>query len=327
MTKLAIIGAGLAGLTLARRLQRHADITVFEKSRGVGGRMATRYANDFEFDHGAQFFTARSTAFQEFLRPLTAAGVVSCWHARFAELERGRPVASRRWDDRHPHFVGTPRMNSFGAYLAEGLRVHTETTITGLVDTSAGWRLECSEDNEPGCFDWVIFTNPPAQAAQVAAQSAALRELALSRNMLACYALMLGFESPFDPGWDAARVLDADISWISVNSSKPGRSEAATLLVHSTNAWADANLEADPDQVLRHLLAETSAVAGPAVNTAQHIAVHRWRFANIVTQDGPPSFCDPAMRFAACGDWFLRGRVEAAFRSANHLADALLAEI
>lgn len=327
VTKIAIIGAGLAGLTLAHRLRPHADITVFEKSRGVGGRMATRYAEEFEFDHGAQFFTARSTAFQDFLQPLREAGAVACWHARFAELERARLLASRQWDDEYPHYVGAPRMNSVGAYLAADVRVRKETTITGLVDTAGGWRLESGEDSDPGCFDWVVFTMPPAQAVQIAAQAPALCELALPRKMLACYALMLGFESRFDPGWDAARVLDADISWISVNSSKPGRGRASTLLVHSTNAWADANLEADPDRVVRHLLAETSAVAGPAVDAAKHVALHRWRFANIGTHDGPASFCDAAARLAACGDWFVRGRVEAAFRSANHLAELLLAEI
>ena len=68
MKKVAIIGAGLAGLTLARRLRGFASVTVLEKSRGLGGRMATRRSDNFEFDHGAQFFTARSTAFRDFIK-------------------------------------------------------------------------------------------------------------------------------------------------------------------------------------------------------------------------------------------------------------------
>ncbi|MFZ9092741.1 MAG: NAD(P)-binding protein [Planctomycetaceae bacterium] len=44
MKSVAIIGAGLSGLTLANRLQNRAEVTVFEKSGGFGGRMATRHA-------------------------------------------------------------------------------------------------------------------------------------------------------------------------------------------------------------------------------------------------------------------------------------------
>ena len=67
---IAVIGSGMAGLTLAKQLGAHADVTIFEKSRGLGGRMATRYANDFVFDHGAQFFVAKTPMFRQFLSPL-----------------------------------------------------------------------------------------------------------------------------------------------------------------------------------------------------------------------------------------------------------------
>nr|MDJ0929273.1 NAD(P)-binding protein [Gammaproteobacteria bacterium] len=60
MTTIAIIGAGLSGLVLATRLSEHATVTVFDKSPRVSGRMATRRAPPYEFDHGTQFFTARS---------------------------------------------------------------------------------------------------------------------------------------------------------------------------------------------------------------------------------------------------------------------------
>ena len=88
MKRIAIIGAGLSGLVLARRLDEVAEVTIFEKSRGVGGRMATRYADDYEFDHGAQFFTARTPAFREFLQPLIRDQVVANWAPKFEELDR-----------------------------------------------------------------------------------------------------------------------------------------------------------------------------------------------------------------------------------------------
>ena len=65
--KVAIIGGGLSGLVLAKNLDDFSKVTVFEKSSGVAGRMATRLVEPFDFDHGAQFFTARSESFKNFL--------------------------------------------------------------------------------------------------------------------------------------------------------------------------------------------------------------------------------------------------------------------
>ena len=91
MKTVAIIGAGLSGLVVARRLREFADVVVFEKSRGAGGRIATRYAGNFEFDHGAQFFTARTAPFRKFLQPLLAAACASRWGSRWSTRRATRP--------------------------------------------------------------------------------------------------------------------------------------------------------------------------------------------------------------------------------------------
>ncbi|AJI69041.1 NAD(P)-binding protein [Francisella tularensis] len=75
MIKIAIIGAGIAGLTAAKILKDCAQVIVFEKSRGVSGRMSTRYADPYYFDHGTQYFTAKSTDFKEFLKPMIDNGI------------------------------------------------------------------------------------------------------------------------------------------------------------------------------------------------------------------------------------------------------------
>ena len=77
--KIAIIGAGLAGLTLAHRLVARHDITVFEKARGPGGRMSTRRADPYAFDHGAQYFTAETDRFRSLLKPLRETGLIAPW--------------------------------------------------------------------------------------------------------------------------------------------------------------------------------------------------------------------------------------------------------
>lgn len=322
MATIAVIGAGLAGLVVARELAHTRDVVVFEKSRGVGGRMATRRADSFEFDHGAQFFTARSDAFRGFLEPLIETGVVADWPARFAELRRDEIVATRQWGEEHPHYVGVPGMNAIGKTLASGLDIRLNTAVHSLTRSGEHWLLVGDGQERLGEFDWVIATAPASQTADLLATTSIAAAAAKAR-MDACYALLLGFDEPPDLAWQAALVHDADISWISVNSSKPGRPSSSSLVVHSTNTWANAHVDDDTEAVRRHLLNECREVAGIDVTGAAFVDVQRWRYANVDRQEGDLYALDPEQRLAACGDWFVRGRVEGAFSSALALAERI----
>jgi predicted NAD/FAD-dependent oxidoreductase len=134
---------------------------------------------------------------------------------------------------------------------------------------------------------------------------------------------MLGFDAPLRLPWQAAIVHDADVSWVSVNSSKPGRPAPYTLVVHSTNAFADANIDSDTDELIARLLAETGDVLGASVDSAIFCRLQRWRYANADSRSGADFLLDETERLAACGDWFSRGRVEAAFTSGFGLAREL----
>lgn len=109
--RVAVIGAGLSGCTLALGLQSRGHcVEVFEKSRGPGGRFATRRAQGFCFDHGAQFFTARSADFKKFLRPYIDSGVLANWSPRLVQLG-GKRRFKRSWFE--PHYVAVPGMNQW----------------------------------------------------------------------------------------------------------------------------------------------------------------------------------------------------------------------
>ena len=240
MARIAVIGAGLAGLVVATRLQQEHDVVVFDKSRGTGGRMATRYAGDYEFDHGAQFFTARTTEFQAFLEPLVERGVVANWRARFAEIDGTTLSSCREWNDDYPHYVGAPRMNLVGKTLASDLDVHLGVTVSKLKCGADGWQLTDLAGNYLGDFDWVVLAMPAAQTAALAPVESELQQQSMEAEMQACFTLMLGFESPLDLDWQAALIQNSDINWISVNSSKPGRSALFTLVIQSTSEFVES---------------------------------------------------------------------------------------
>ena len=323
MTRIAIIGAGLTGLVLAHRLKATASVTVFEKSRGVSGRMSTRYTERYQFDHGAQFFIAKTDRFRSFLQPHIAQGIVARWDAVFVELNRREILSKRHWDEKFPHYVAVPGMSHLGKYLATDLDVRLKTRVAEIGGTDSGWQLHSETGHKLGEFDWVVSTTPPAQAAELLPASFDHLHHLIQTKMVGCYALLLGMQTPIQLSWQAALVLDADISWISVNSSKPGRSGGFCLLVHATNAWSEKHIDDDVNNVKYHLAQETSDVLGHDVTNADYFKVHRWRYANIEKQNCPVTYVDEERSLAACGDWCIQGRVEAAFTSATSLADRL----
>ena len=325
MASIAIIGAGIAGLTAARELSGAHRVTVFEKSRGFGGRVATRRSGPFQFDHGAQFITAQTEAFRSFIDQLHDVGVIANWPASFVELRRNEVSARRQWEDDYPHYVGVSGMSAIGKHLAADLDVRLETQVGALARDGKGWRLYGEAQEPLGAFDWVVCTAPAAQTADLLA-STALASHARGVRMQACYALLLGFGEAPDLAWQAALVRGADISWVSVNSSKPGRPAAPALVVHSTNAWANEHLGDPVETVQLHLAAELLDVTGIDANAATFVALHRWRYANVDRQTGDTYLLDAEQRLAACGDWFVRGRVEGAYTSAMALADRLARE-
>lgn len=319
--KIAIVGAGLAGLTIAGALRGRASVVVFEKSRGLGGRMATRRAEPYAFDHGAQYFRARTPDFKRLLKIYADRGIVLPWHARYAELDRNRELCAELWPDSDPCYVASPAMNSLAKALGVDTDVRLQTRVTGIKRYAGSWRLRGEDGSELGDFDWVIAATPAPQAADLMPAAFEHGTTLRAAKLSASFTLMLGFEQPLELGWDAARIHAADLSWIAVNSSKPGRNpEHFSVVAQSSNAWADAHVEDDLQAVARHLSEEFRAITGEDPATAVHRALHRWRFANPSTDEVDLTLVDEANRLAACGDWCGAGRVESAFLAAQRIS-------
>ncbi|MEM8633865.1 MAG: FAD-dependent oxidoreductase [Pseudomonadota bacterium] len=322
MTTIAIIGAGLAGTTLANSLSDRAAVRVFEKSRGIGGRMATRYAGIFEFDHGAQYFSVRTEAFRQSLQPLIANGIVSEWNGKVVSLSANNGATQIERSD--PIYVASPRMNALPKHLADGLDVNVRCEIANVVPSNNGqWQLVDSEGGTHGPFDWVVSAAPSVQTSRLLPESISFAGHLASVQMAGCFSVLLGFDERPDVDWEGAKVTDSPIGWIAVNSEKPGRKSSPSVIVQTTNAWAEENLERDPDEVSQIIMDELKQLTGIDVGNAKHNSRHRWRYAHTPVPAGNDCLIDKGARLAACGDWCIGGRVEHAFTSAKALAAQL----
>jgi len=315
--KIAIIGAGLAGLTLARKLQTHHSVTVLEKARGPGGRMSTRRAAPYAFDHGAQYFTAQTEAFQHFIKDMKSLDLIAPWPGDIA-LIGGAHVSEK------PKYVATPSMNAICKHLAQDVDVQTQTHAETLKRTQESWVIEDKNGASYGPFDWVISSAPSVQTAALFPDRFLHQKTLENVQMSGCFSLMLGFETPLDLPWTALKSGRPPVGWMAVNSNKPHRPTPYAILIQSTNAWAEVYLEDDPDTVMQALLNAASEIAGADLAAASHQVLHRWRYAATSQPAGLPFLMDEDQALAACGDWCLGSKVEAAFSSASALADALL---
>jgi predicted NAD/FAD-dependent oxidoreductase len=317
----------LAGVVLARALRDVADVSVFEKARGVGGRMASRYAPPYYFDHGTQCFTARTPEFQAFLAPLMARGVIAEWSGKIVNLEIGKRETKRLWFE--PHWVASPNMNGLCKALAEGSQVRSAVEVAPLLPRSAqGWQLQDKDGGALGVFDWVISTAPPLQTVRLfdryLPEDAPVRRAVLQ----GCFALMVGLNRPWDKRWIAAKVRDNPIKWLSVNSTKPGRDPSVSCLVaHSRHDWAEEHMEADMGWVQQEMLAQLEAVSGIDMQQADYVSAHRWRYAIVDQAVHSGFYCDEAQHLAAVSDWGATSRIEEVWMQADALARHLESRI
>jgi hypothetical protein len=157
----AVIGAGISGLTCARTLADHGlPVTVFEKSRGVGGRMATRRSdNGAAFDHGAQYFTVREERFQTYVDSWQHAGLVQRWTGRIVSLHDQDTEQDKSSTAR---FVACPGVNSICRHLAENLDVRTNTRVAPPTRCQGKWFVSDETGGELGRYDVVIATHGTA---------------------------------------------------------------------------------------------------------------------------------------------------------------------
>ena len=321
--RVAVIGAGIAGLTCARTLQDAGwTVRVLDKGSRPGGRVCTRMMDGESFDHGAQYLTARDPRFRRFVESWVHDGHVARWDGRIASLEGG--VARVKSKGGPERFVGTPSMEQIARHLAAELDIRLERQVLPPVRVGDGWELR-TENERLGRFEALVVAVPAPQAAALLAGTPALAHEVSTFQMEPTWAAMLGFPEPLPLGFDGAFVQRGPLAWVAREGSKPGRAPGDRWVLHATAEWSRAHLEAPRDEVARLLVEAFSAAVGGSLATPLRAVAHRWRFARGGADgDGPECLAEPDQGVVACGDWCLGGRIEGAFLSGRAAAGRLL---
>lgn len=306
---IGIIGSGLAGLTAARVLGvAGLPVSVFDKGRGAGGRLATRRIDGAHFDHGAGILSASGDAFRAALDTACAAGTAASWPPGGSTV------------------VGTPAMKSPFVDLPESVTLHQATRIAAIGQADGdGFILTDTEGSAHGPFQQVICAIPPAQAAELAPPHLAerLRGLVMAPQWTA----MLAWSGAIPVTGPLIAPESGPIEKIQVMATKPGRPGTLNaFVVHATPRWTRDHLDLDKPEAARLLLGAFEAQAHSPLPPPDYIAGHRWLYARCETPLGVP-FLDAGGGLRFGGDWALGAEAEHAYESGLAMAEAVRAAL
>lgn len=309
--KFVVVGAGLSGLIAALELQTLGhEVTVLDKGRGVGGRLATRRAGNATFDHGAQFFTVRDNEFRAHVDTWLAAGVVREWCRGFES------------EDGHPRYVGANGMTSIAKHLAQNLDVRTSHLVFSLTQRENAWTVT-TDDGVQHEADRVILTAPLPQSFSLMFSAGLempedLRTIDYDRTV----GLLVTLASPQHniPAPGGIQNAAGIFSFIGDNSAK-GISGATAITFHANAQWSAENF----DRPLEELGADLLSAAQPWLHGAviAHREIKKWRFATPQRVWPEPCWVDPSGTLALAGDAFNGPKIEGAFHSGMSAARAL----
>ena len=310
--RVAIIGAGIAGIAAARTFAAAGWRPVlFDKSRGLGGRMATRRAEGLRFDHGTPHVNAAGPALTDLLADARRADVAAPW------VGGG--------------LVGKPGVSALARWAVGDLPVVAACPVSTLIRGPNGWTVatddgpaETPGNDEFGC---VVVAVPAPQAAPILATGGDRFPALAATSYAPCWTLMVALDKAVDLPEGRRDCSDPMIGKIIHETTKPSRDgAAASLVAHATPAWSRAHLERDKETVADEMLAHLRDLLKIDAAPVFHVA-HRWRFAEVETAANVPFVWDNDRGLGACGDWCQGSGVEGAFESGAALAAAILASL
>lgn len=313
--KVIVVGAGIAGLMAAHEITVAGhDVTVFDKGRGVGGRLATRRIDDATLDHGAQFFTVRDDGFARHVDAWLREGVVHEWCRGFGE------------NDGHPRYVGTRGMSGIAKHLASTLDVRLNALVFSLARDGVGFIVTLDDGTTHPC-DAVVLTAPIPQSFSLMFSAGIempeeLRTIDYERTL----GLLAVLDSPGHlitaPG--GLQFPDETFSFIGDNTAK-GVSKAPALTFHANPQWSREHFDDDLDQIHQLLLTAAERWLGNATIVASE--PKKWRFATPMSTWPERCWTTVDGRLALAGDAFAGPKVEGAALSGMSAGRAIVTHL
>ncbi|WP_283789207.1 NAD(P)/FAD-dependent oxidoreductase [Bermanella sp. WJH001] len=316
-TDVLVIGAGLAGLTLAQQLKcQGRDVVCVDKARGSGGRLSSKRIdiNDYavSFDLGALSFSAQSPSFQQ---------AVNDW------CEQGHLIKWLEHDD-HAQYIGSPRSSSLTRSLADEVGVHFSVRISAIVKIENGWQIFCEGNEKEVLYAYaneIVLACPAPQAYELIPSEHKLKTQLEGVSIFPQWVATFALAKPISIN-DFCLNPNENIAKISYENSKPARNNDHNLHVYCVQAsvlWSQARLDYSKDKVIYELADELSKLCTEPLLIKGDYA-HRWLYSNGTNYSDSQAGFIATDDLSLCGDYLMTNDlidgVEAAYLSGQALA-------
>ena len=311
--KIAIIGCGIAGITLANKLKDKFEVIIFEKSRGIGGRLSTRRNNSFSFNHGCPSFTANSPSFLKFVKKLILKkSLIKLKDNKFS-------------NDENSLYRGFPNMNSFLKVLSNDLVINFNNKVSKLNRKDNYWLVFNDNDNLVGKFDGVLISIPSFQASLIIPENVSFKNTIKSIKMTSCFTIMIGYWDKKNNLLEQEIILESnEIKKIVLQKALNKNFNHFSIVVYLTDDWTKNNFNHERQKLMDFFIEKTISILN--LNRDQIIAtdVQRWKYSQVSKNNSYNFFFDKKKFIGVCGDWCLNGSVEGAYNSALNLSSCIL---
>jgi renalase len=334
---IGIIGAGIAGLTAGRTLANAGhEVIIFEKSRGFGGRMSTRYVgtnNETKLDHGIPFVSAKTTEFKTFIDELESLQLLTKWTDELSLFNEDGFYDSHPAREKEQMYIAPGGMNSIGQYLSRWMDFKLNQRVSGITMVAPNHKRKSPwivnlMDSSVVEVDALIIATPSIQAnglLQTSQDETSVRLLAAQVSKVdydTCYTLMLGYGKREIPAWKGVVCQNDVINWICNENSKRNNSELG-LVVHTTPEFSKLNSRDSKDTVTKKILRELSKVTGDWALTPEWSQLHYWLYNRTINPIEKP-YLESTSEFAPLGiigDYFNGRTIESSYISGLTLAN------
>jgi len=311
------------------------------------------------FDHGAQYFTARSDVFQKQVQQwLSDHVLVKEWTEPIVSLENDLTIDHKSGDSPLGSLATTTEKGTIKRYIAstggmnsicKGLRKEVEgratfvlnSRVTALKRENDKWHIVLENATTyQQAFDMVVLSCPPEQSLQLLKDSHIESPLMSDINveMSPCWALLISFPTPLSQsvikgGGAFVNLKNSSIGWVSNQRLRQSEEnqQSDVWVIHASKEWSRKNLELTPEQAKDILYNDFIEVLTKFDSTFSnnglkptYCEAHRWRY-SIPTNPAANHrvILDRDLQLACIGDWVEAGRVEGAYMSGYNLANTL----
>jgi predicted NAD/FAD-dependent oxidoreductase len=337
--KIAVVGAGITGCLLASFLDaENIEVSVFEKSRGCGGRASTKQTDFGQCDLGATIVPAQKTEFIDFMEGLCNQNLVSKWpeNVFVSQQLNGVMQPLENFVSDREHYVFNKKMNAPCRHWIRNAHLHTNSLISQIRYLAGkGWQLKLNDVWQPEWFDKVVVTAPWPQSKALIEQSELPIELPVfSQSWTSCWSIALKLDRQVASEVDLVYIKNHSLQTLVRDSGKPQRPQFFTSeagkqseiwVAQLANTLSDGLGKLGKDKAISIATKGLIELFDLPEKSVSNSYAHYWRFARPSARQKPLgilSYQDFGIYVG--GDWSFGASIEAAYEGVLTLSKSIM---